>query len=268
MKALLAATLIVATAYVADALPVDSTQQVQTGKHVVAEQLSDNAAYVTVIPHESELNALQAARATGQGTVYYLKGNGKRDYTIHTTKGTYTLDPNNAFTEEGIRKDIQEKHGKMDKKTVQEIIASAKTVSADLEGKIFDGRPILALHQDSQGGYGINSYLNDPYFSQFAEDVYVNEKQDPDDFAYVTDRTFFEGFKRQGINVILQKNEACPDDGSLSYVAAQRGIPYVNIEVESGKSTKQTEMVRAFNALLQDNLAAQEKTFTEVFVNR
>jgi hypothetical protein len=44
--------------------------------------------------------------------------------------------------------------------------------------------------------------------------------------------------------VVLQQHAPKQDDGSLSRLAAARGVRYVNLEVELGNADRQQEMMR------------------------
>jgi hypothetical protein len=49
---------------------------------------------------------------------------------------------------------------------------------------------------------------------------------------------------------VLQQKKPAEDDGSLSRLAANRGVRYVNLEVRMGNSDRQTEMLRWLDSVL------------------
>ncbi|MBK7099776.1 MAG: hypothetical protein IPH58_17615 [Sphingobacteriales bacterium] len=105
---------------------------------------------------------------------------------------------------------------------------------------------IVALHNNTDSSYSILSYLN----AKDAEDVYINENEDIDDFFFVTARSEFEYFKSLGRNVVLQSEEV-KDDGSLSVYCQNNGIPYINIEAQHGHLQEQAEMIKEILVFLQ-----------------
>ena len=242
----------------------DASLKKRTGKNIVTEFIGEgnNELYHVIAIHESELNFLNAARDSClEGTsITYLLGNNQRNLEIRTTNGTYEIDPNRAFSKSGIEMDFIKRYGiiewgNLPSKTRDYIVSSALAVTQKISENALDGKPILALHENSPGELTIMSYLTDPEFMQFAEvgRVYVNPNMDPNNFAYVNTRPLFEAFRRKGINVVLQNNAPALDDGSLSYAAAMSGVPYVNVEVRKGTGKVQGRMIQAFNQIISEN---------------
>ena len=50
--------------------------------------------------------------------------------------------------------------------------------------------------------------------------------------------------KKLGLNVILQDNEACVNDGSLSVHCGKNNIPYINVEAQKGHLSEQIDLIR------------------------
>jgi hypothetical protein len=102
---------------------------------------------------------------------------------------------------------------------------------------------VITLHNNDEGGYSAESYLpGGPYETEAAK-VHVAPDGDPDDFFFVTDPDLFKYFRTRGLSAVLQNNDEVTDDGSLSVLAAKRGLPYVNVEAQHGHLTKQVEML-------------------------
>ena len=65
----------------------------------------------------------------------------------------------------------------------------------------------------------------------------------PHAFFLCTDEEDFRKLATSPYNVVLQKKAPPADDGSLSRLAAARGVRYVNSEVAKGHSSRQKEML-------------------------
>jgi hypothetical protein len=102
---------------------------------------------------------------------------------------------------------------------------------------------LIALHNNTDSNYSILSYADDGSEAQNTGELFVNSKEDPDDFIYTTDKELFAFLKSKNVNVILQSEEAFVDDGSLSVYCAINGVRYANIETEHGHLSKQTELL-------------------------
>ena len=80
--------------------------------------------------------------------------------------------------------------------------------------------------------------------------MYINAKEDTDDFFLTTDDALYEKLAGKGYNTILQDNQNCTEDGSLSVYCGKKNIRYVNCETEHGKSEQYYAMVKALIAAL------------------
>jgi hypothetical protein len=74
---------------------------------------------------------------------------------------------------------------------------------------------------------------------------------DADDFVYTTEEKIFDYLKEKKINVVLQDNIHCVDDGSLSVYCGKHHIPYINIESQEGHRRPQLEIIDALNEMIQ-----------------
>ena len=108
---------------------------------------------------------------------------------------------------------------------------------------------IVALHNNTNANYSISSYLNGGSEYGNAAKIYINKKEDADDFIFTTDENIFRACKKLKLNVALQDNVHCFDDGSLSVYCGRRNISYTNIEAEHGHLQKQMEMILALKKI-------------------
>ncbi len=226
----------------------------EVNKTVYTEGSYKNSKYVVVMPHSTELNALDAARAAAKGPITYVAGNNDRNLKIKTNEGTFELDPNRVFCKLGISDCFKFLHGKnlnsLKKENQGYIITAIKKFTDEISNRIFVGKMVLALHQNTKGNWGIRSYRDDPEYSKHTAEINVDESESNDVVVYVNTKGWFSVLKAKGWNVVLQKNNDDIDDGSLSYAATWRNLPYVNIEVQTGDASKQAQMISVINDLI------------------
>jgi len=236
-------------------------------KDLVIDNVKMVGVYTVVLVHTSEIRAINAYKQVNPNKkIIYLTDRGKKDtnsiglrnveFALGGTK--YKLDPNNLFSEKGIENEFIEKYGLSKWNSMEDggdwdqLTDNIDQLTNPFVAEIFkDEKPLLVLYQNYDGGFGINSYVNDPKFNKYASEVYVNSYEDPDDFVYVNTKNLFNLFKNNGVNVVLQNNDLSFDDGSLSYLATKRGYAYVNIEGEQGKTERNRKMISVFDSATQ-----------------
>lgn len=196
--------------------------------------------------HDDEVTSVYAARrvidALG-GKIIRLRHTGERNLKFGYNGRRYEVDPNRIFTDFGA-KETMLKHGPYTAEGHQLVRKLAQIIVDSLSTEI-----IFTLHNNTPDNYSARSYLDE--YANEAADVYLNPSRDPDDFFFVTERMFFEQIKAEGFNVVLQNNHGMTDDGSLSVLAAMRGLPYINIEAEHGHIDEQEEMLKLMYRLFR-----------------
>ena len=98
------------------------------------------------------------------------------------------------------------------------------------------GGLLVALHNNSEG-YSVKDEV------PISEETSLRQPDDPHAFFLCTDARDFAVLKSSPYNVVLQ-HAPKDDDGSLSRLAAARGVRYVNLEVALGSADRQREMLR------------------------
>lgn len=98
------------------------------------------------------------------------------------------------------------------------------------------------------GGLLVAAHNNGPGYSvedeaRISERVSLKRRAEPHEFFLAVDPDDYERIARGPYNVVLQQNAKGEDDGSLSRLAARRGVRYVNLEVGAGKTEIQKEML-------------------------
>lgn len=196
--------------------------------------------------HEDEATAADAAiefiDSTGIGCFVTLKHGMGRNISFNQGGKTYKFDPNRMFTAEGRKISLQGFGAYSDS-----AFAAVSGLSNFFTGKYIDSsRLIVALHNNTnEGGLSIRSYQKGGPYAKDASKVFVNKKEDEDNFFYTTTLRAFEFFKERGFNVMLQNNKNVTDDGSLSVYAGMKKVDYINIEAEHRRKDQQKKMLAA-----------------------
>jgi membrane-bound lytic murein transglycosylase MltF len=118
--------------------------------------------------------------------------------------------------------------------------------------RINEADAVIALHNNTQGMYSALSYARGGAHAHDAEDVFIRDGTDPDDFFFVTERVVFDSLKRRGHNVVLQDNRRVTDDGSLSVYCGKENVRYINVEADHGHLKEQTQMILDLKAILDE----------------
>jgi hypothetical protein len=201
--------------------------------------------------HSNESTSLSAAQqliGKFAGTIIAIDGGGSRRIPLHPNSNRVTLDPNRAFSAAGVKRDLNRFSIFTDADAAACVQFGEAIVSTF---RIGQGLPVIALHNNTNGGYSIRSYEKGGNEAKAAAKVFKG-KADPDDFFLVTHPQLFEELKAAGYNVVLQDNRNAPDDGSLSVFCGRNGIVYANVETEHGKLDTQREMLEALLRILKN----------------
>ncbi len=166
-----------------------------------------------------------------------LKGGGSK---------AFTIDPNRIFSEAGIERDLKQ-FSFFNPEMAREIKSFSVAYLEKI--KLAKGVTVIAVHNNTDGGFSLDSYLKGGSESEAAAEVFHGPGWDPDDFILVTHPDHFRALKELRFNVVLQDNARAPDDGSLSVYCGKEGIDYLNVEAEFGHSAEQDRMLRAVLSL-------------------
>ncbi len=199
--------------------------------------------------HDDENTAVEAAKQILDKTdsrLIEIHESDKRLISFNIDTTVYKFDPNRIFTPLGRKKTL-ERYSQFS----QEADSLVKSFADYITDSLLRGATIIvALHNNSPENYSILSYAKGGEYETDAAAVYVNEKQDPDDFFYVTEQFYFDKIKEKSYNVLLQDNSKVTDDGSLSVYCGSKGIKYINVEAEQGHLKQQVEMILALQDIL------------------
>ncbi len=192
--------------------------------------------------HQNEATALQAVRwlldSVRQGCIATWCCQQQRFVDFSVGSGNFRFDPNRIYSPEGIRATLG--HGATD--TAMMLVQNV--ADTFLQQYILNKKCIVAVHNNADGGgLTIKSYQAKGSYYKDAKAVYINPRQDADDFILTTEEKYFRYLKNKGYNVVLQNNEDVTDDGSLSVFCGQQHIPYINVEAQNGHLLQQKQML-------------------------
>ena len=191
--------------------------------------------------HENEQTAI-ASMVQGNYKLnlpfVFLHQNKQRRIAFAANDTLYSIDPNRIYTDTGRVRTLKDSmhYSSFGLSQTKKL---ADLVLAELNGKEW----LITLHNNTDSNYSILSYTEDGGEAENTGELFINAKEDPDDFVYTTDKTLYEFLKAKKVNVILQSEDAFVDDGSLSVYCGINGIRYANIETEHGQFSKQIELL-------------------------
>lgn len=210
-----------------------------------------------LVIHDNEDTGVKAAfeyiRFSG-GSVFDSQYGDVRNYNINYQGLKYQIDPNKIYSSYGVMEGL-EFYGAVN----DEVSASLNTAAEMILNFYNPGEPdyIFTLHNNTDGAFGINSYLKGHELELVADSLHINFNMDPDDLILVTDLKLFNALKKEDVNVVLQSRDAA-DDGSLSLYAMQNKIPYINVEVQHGHQLQNLQ-------LIEIAVKALKTTYPELF---
>ena len=199
--------------------------------------------------HDDENTAVKAAKqilGKTNSRLIEIHESDKRLISFNIDTTVYKFDPNRIFTPLGRKKTL-ERYSQFSPEADSLVKTFADYITDSL---LYGATIIVTLHNNSPENYSILSYAKGGEYETDAAAVYVNEKKDPDDFFYVTEKLYFDKIKAKGYNVLLQDNSKVTDDGSLSVYCGSKGIKYINVEAEQGHLKQQVEMILALQDIL------------------
>lgn len=192
--------------------------------------------------HENERTSVKAAKAvlshSKSGRLLKLVSKGRRLVTFKLRGRRYRIDPNRIFTDKGIKKTLRT-HGKYSR-------AAHRAVRTFVDKflkkyKLRKAVAIISLHNNTNRGSLTIRRLKRRM--KKGDEVYINKKEDGDDFFYVTSPWFYYFLAQHGFNAYLKNFGRVKDDGSLSVFCKKNLIPYINVEAQHGHLRQQVAML-------------------------
>ena len=202
--------------------------------------------------HEDETTGIEAAKEFVQdsgGVFIYLKHGQTRNINFNCDGNKYAFDPNRIYSDSGRMSSLKKLSASYNPYT-DSITANFANSFLSL---INNPKHIIALHNNTDENYSVKSYLKGGSEYGNAQKIYINKKLDTDDFIFTTDENIFRECKKLKLNVALQDNEDCFDDGSLSVYFGRENISYTNIEAQHTHLQQQKEMINAVWKIIKEN---------------
>jgi hypothetical protein len=217
---------------------------ITVGASVVSLELLDysNNDLLFVNLHNNEVTSIQAIKQVllNPSAKYLgILSGGTREVNLSENGRTITFDPNRIYTKTGIEKTLKNYHCNTDSN-----FKVVEMFSKELLKYFSKAKLLVAVHNNSDGGFSINSILKDMKTKKDAKEIFVNPNNDEDDFYYVTEKSKFDYFKIKGYNVVLQDNKHVENDGSLSVYCGRKNISYINIECQNNHLDEQIKMIQ------------------------
>ena len=208
------------------------------------KQYGDKTNIVFINLHDDETTSVDAAKRVLEeygGLLIEIENNAQRNIRFKLGRYFFTIDPNTIFSEEGIKKSL-EQLGRTSDKAVDEVEKLGQRIIQLIPEKT---TCIISLHNNTPDFFSAMEYAAGNKRSVDSKKVYINTDQDVDDFFLTTDNNLYEKLADNGFNTVLQDNKNCTEDGSLSVYCGRKNIRYVNCETEHGKTEQYYEMIKA-----------------------
>src|SRR5205085_11333392 len=135
------------------------------------------------------------------------------------------IDPNRLFSRAGADASLKRLNPDLTPDRLEAALATLDRGRERLVHALLPPRGglLVALHNNSEG-YSVKDEV------PISEETSLRQPDDPHAFFLCTDARDFAVLKSSPYNVVLQ-HAPKDDDGSLSRLAAARGVRYVNLEV-------------------------------------
>lgn len=189
---------------------------------------------------ETARSALTEFLKNQPGTAYIIESH-TRNVAIESGE----IDPNRMFSRVGAEASLK---GVNPNWTPGQVAAALRILERGREHLVRalfppDHGLLTALHNNSPD-YSVTDEV------PLSDQTSLREPGNPHAFFLCTDPEDFALLSKSSYNVVLQHEKPQQDDGSLSRLAARRGVRYLNLEVRMGDQARQLEMLRYANSNL------------------
>jgi len=183
---------------------------------------------------ETAREVLVSHMQTHEGVAYVVEG-----HTRNIMIDAGEIDPNRMFSRVGAEANLKMLNSQWSESQLESALRILDQGRAHLVKALFPPPHglLVALHNNSES----YSVVDEEPISDAKS---IREPDNPHAFFLCTDPKDYAVLITSPYNVVLQQKIPPTDDGSLSRLAASRGVRYVNLEVRMGNSDRQREMVR------------------------
>jgi hypothetical protein len=149
------------------------------------------------------------------------------------------IDPNRMFSRAGAEASLKNLNPGLAPDALQAALDLLDRGRERLVRALLPPQPglLVALHNNGER-YSVTDE------APISDETSLREPGNPHAFFLCTDPRDFARLQTSPYNVVLQQHASQEDDGSLSRLAAARGVRYVNLEVALGQTDRQQEMLR------------------------
>jgi hypothetical protein len=193
-----------------------------------------NRRYLVIHGDEETAREVLTAHMRAHQGIAYIIENRTRNVAVEAGQ----IDPNRMFSRAGAEASLKRLNPDWPPERVQAALSVLDRGREHLVKALLppEGGLIVALHNNSES----YSVRNEEPISDAGS---IREPNNPHAFFLCTDEEDFRKLATSPYNVVLQKKKPPEDDGSLSRLAAARGVRYVNLEVGMGNGARQKEML-------------------------
>ena len=193
--------------------------------------------------HDNENTSASAGRIMCRkfgGDFFELCHTGRRPLSFEYKGDSVHIDPNRIYTDQGIWTQL-----KFNRKPDPALHRIIRTWRDSLLGQLDlrNRKVVIALHNNTDNQYSFMSYQPGEEYEAEASFLHPGELRDIDDFYFVADPAIMDSLSTGRFPAVLQANETMTDDGSLSVLCGQLGIPYINVEAQHGHLLRQLLML-------------------------
>jgi hypothetical protein len=195
---------------------------------------SSKRRYLLIHGNEETARQVLTQHIRSHQGIAYLTESHTRNVSVESGQ----IDPNRMFSRVGAEANLRKLNPDWNPERIQSALAELDRGREKLV-RILRPPPggiLIALHNNSEG-YSVAD--EEP----ISDSKSIREPDNPHAFYLCTDPEDFRLLSASGYNVVLQQHGPKEDDGSLSRLAAARGVRYVNLEVGMGHSGRQKEML-------------------------
>jgi hypothetical protein len=196
--------------------------------------------YLLIHGNEETARAVLTRHMETHEGIAYLVESHERNVTVDSAQ----LDPNRMFSRAGAEANLKLLNPNLPPDRLQAALDMLDRGRERLVRALVPPRNglLVALHNNAPPnngeGYSVKSE------APISDETSLREQADPRAFFLCTDPRDFAVLKTSPYNVVLQQHAPKEDDGSLSRLAAARGVRYVNLEVGLENADRQQEMLR------------------------
>jgi len=196
--------------------------------------------YLLIHGNEETARAVLTRHMETHEGIAYLVQNHTRNVPVNSAQmNSVQIDPNRMFSRAGAEASLKRLNPGLAADGLQAALdlldrGRERLVRALLPPQ---GGLLVALHNNSEG-YSVQDE------APISDATSLREPGNPHAFFLCTGPGDFAKLQTSPYNVVLQQHAPKDDDGSLSRLAAARGVRYVNLEVGLGQTDRQQEMLR------------------------